>query len=107
MRKIMLLGALFASACGAPDADRGPSDAAYIQVAKDEVAKRLKDPASAQYEEVRVSRKSGVVAICGYVNSKNSFGGYTGRQRFISGGATALEEDFAPGELEVAWARAC
>lgn len=58
-------------------------------------------------ELVRVVRRNGVTAICGYVNSKNAFGGMTGPQRFIAGGTVGLEEDFAPGEMDNAWALLC
>ncbi len=46
------------------------------------VAAQLKDPDSARYGRMFVSRKNGTT-ICGMVNSKNSFGGYTGEQPFV------------------------
>ncbi len=49
-------------------------------IAKQAVLGRLKDPDSAKFGQV-VARESGIV--CGYVNSKNSFGGYTGDKAFI------------------------
>lgn len=58
------------------------------------VKSRLKDPDSAKFEEVtvyteRLSFKSGTIlisggSICGRVNSKNSFGGYTGSKDFVA-----------------------
>lgn len=43
----------------------------------------LKDPDSAQISGVRVGMSpNGYLLACGWVNSKNSFGGYTGKQPF-------------------------
>ncbi|MCW7764325.1 hypothetical protein [Photorhabdus luminescens] len=63
-----------------------PSNAVYF--AKKQVKKQMKDPDSTLFEEVgfysddepQGKRISGYV--CGKVNSKNSFGAYTGYQRF-------------------------
>lgn len=107
--RILALGAcliLPLQACGEP-ADRPPNDAGYETVAKEQVKARLRDPESAEFTGVRVVRRGGVTAICGYVNSKNGLGGMTGPQRFIAGGAVGLEEDFAPGEMDQAWNRLC
>jgi hypothetical protein len=56
---------------------------------------------------VRVVRKGELVAICGYVNARNGFGGMTGPQRFISGGATVLESEMGPGEMDISWSQFC
>ena len=93
-------------ACGEP-ADAPPNDVGYEIVGKDQVKSRLRDPESAQFTGVRVVRRGETTAICGYVNSKNGLGGMTGPQRFIAGGAVALEEDFGPGEMDQAWALLC
>jgi hypothetical protein len=93
-------------ACGEPP-EAPQSDIGYEMVAKDQVKARLRDPESARFTDVRVVRRNGVTAICGYVNSKNGLGGMTGPQRFIAGGAVGLEEDFAPGEMDQAWNRLC
>ena len=43
----------------------------------------LKDPGSAQFGTIRAVRMSeGAYVVCGYVNARNSFGGYTGHQLF-------------------------
>ncbi|WP_295441525.1 hypothetical protein [uncultured Thiodictyon sp.] len=51
-----------------------------------EVRNRLKDPGAARYRELRViSRNPGtgfVHVLCGEVNAKNGFGGYTGFEDF-------------------------
>jgi hypothetical protein len=44
----------------------------------------LKDPASARFGLVAASVDNrGTVTVCGWVNAKNSFGGYTGEQPFM------------------------
>lgn len=45
---------------------------------------KLKDPESARFGEMMAGvTPSGKTAVCGYVNAKNSFGGYTGEKPFI------------------------
>ena len=45
----------------------------------------LKDADSVKYRDVFLSRiEGGNLMLCGKVNSKNSFGGYTGFKRFIA-----------------------
>lgn len=50
------------------------------------IRRKLKDPGSAQFRNVRFSQTSGVPVTCGEVNSKNSYGGYSGFQRFVASG---------------------
>lgn len=61
------------------------------------VKNKLKDSGSAQFRNIYFHRgKDGIPMTCGEVNSKNSFGGYSGYQRFISAGSvenTYLEEE--------------
>lgn len=48
------------------------------------VRNALKDPASGVITSVSAAKSSdGVVSACGFVNGKNSYGGYTGRQPFM------------------------
>lgn len=47
--------------------------------AKKLVERQLKDPNSAQFTEIVKGSK----ASCGYVNSKNGFGAYSGREAFV------------------------
>lgn len=49
-----------------------------IAKARSAVANSLKDPPSARFDGV--VRKA--EAVCGFVNAKNSYGGYAGRTRF-------------------------
>jgi hypothetical protein len=91
-------------ATGQADADQKAKESAWIARCQGAVQAKLKDPGSAQFKEVYFYRsKEGTVPVtCGKVNSKNSFGGYGGFQRFVSAGTpemTFLEEevtDFVP-----------
>jgi hypothetical protein len=83
-------------------------DNLYIEVQKEKIQNRLKDPASAEFKNTFVSRKMGSPIVCGQINSKNSFGAFSGFQRFISGGEIqVLESDMAPGEMETTWFKVC
>jgi len=53
-----------------------------IAVARVRVKARLKDPESAQFGEIVVRNN----VVCGTVNSKNPFGGYTGPELFYAFG---------------------
>lgn len=80
---------------------------AFAEQAKDAIKGRLKDPESAQFMNVKVYR-SAVPAVCGEVNAKNGFGGYTGYKRFVSNTlTTVLEDDMAPGEMDKLWQQTC
>ncbi|MBZ9757843.1 hypothetical protein LB524_21385 [Mesorhizobium sp. ESP6-5] len=48
------------------------------------VQSRLKDPNSAMFSSIVATSTQGgkLITICGLVNAKNSFGGYTGSQVF-------------------------
>lgn len=67
--------------------------------AKANVARDLKDPASAQFRDVKVvmstsekDPKQKIYAVCGEVNAKNSFGGYVGYQRFVAAVTADLQD---------------
>lgn len=84
------------------------SDARYITENEARVTAKLKDPESAQFRDVYVSNSFGIPLVCGEVNAKNSFGGYTGYQRFISGGELqVIETDMAAGEMDKSWVKFC
>lgn len=84
-------------------------DEDFIFYSQQEVTKRLRDPESAKFSNAIISRKTGSPIVCGFVNSKNGFGGYTGAQRFISAGKTLaiLETDMAAGEMDKSWREFC
>ena len=73
-------------------------DQAKIASMRSQVAALLKDPGSAQFSNVRLVR--GGMALCGQVNSKNSFGGYVGAKDFVvTGGQAYLRE----GQMELGY----
>lgn len=84
-------------------------EALWVERGKDAVRAKLKDPSSATFRGEYFRRGADNVPIaCGHVNSKNSFGGYKGYQRFVSAGKpelTFLEEEVA--DFEVVWNRLC
>lgn len=44
----------------------------------------LKDPDSAKFGNMQAAKMSnGIIGVCGLVNAKNSFGGYTGMKPYI------------------------
>ena len=111
---IVIAASKFSSPAPAPLVDPTPKPSATgvpdwkrFAVAERRVREMLRDPESATFHGERVSSKLGTPVVCGTVNAKNGFGGMTGDQRFISGGATALEEQMAKGEMDRAWAGAC
>ncbi len=73
-----------------PDAAAGPSDmdeimwrTKNVDAAESKIRGLLKDPDSAQFRSVTVVQQkqfdaNAVGVVCGYVNAKNSFGGYVG-----------------------------
>ncbi|EHB5917547.1 hypothetical protein JXB84_001100 [Escherichia coli] len=66
-----------------------PGEEKAIFLAKSEVAANLKDPASAQFRNVKVSKMSDaedgrvVAVVCGEINGKNGFGAYAGFHPFF------------------------
>lgn len=58
------------------------------------VKAKLKDPASARFKHPKVNVPTGYAGIfyCGYVNSKNSYGGYAGDAEFAVGFATEIKK---------------
>ena len=71
-----------------------------VAMGKAKVREVLKDPESARFGEVWAAGDSQYVA-CGYVNARNSFGGYTGEELFVAtvGGAFLKSQlDEARGE---------
>lgn len=88
-------------------------DSLLLVKGQESVRSALKDPESAKFGQIYLNKnKDGLSAVCGEVNSKNSYGGYVGPQRFISSGlpdTTFLENDpriTAP-VFQDLWARLC
>ena len=55
-----------------------------ISKAKDVVRQELKDPSSAQFQNLQIKPYSKGKVICGEVNGKNSYGGYVGFKKFVA-----------------------
>lgn len=51
--------------------------------AKKLAASELRDPASAQFRNVREVTTAAGKAVCGEINAKNAYGGYVGFQDFV------------------------
>lgn len=68
---------------------------AQVARAKELVSKDLKDPASAQFRDLFAFRYEGqddLTVVCGQLNAKNSYGGYSGFSYFF----TKLSPDNQP-----------
>lgn len=107
LRYVSFLALIFLSGCGQSEADKDAvSDAKLKSVGEKYIKARLKDPESAQFQGQFIGIKG---VPCGQVNSKNSFGGYTGFKRYIVGGVdlAIMEADMPPGEFDKSWAQFC
>lgn len=72
------------------------------------IKSKLKDPDSAQFRNVLYSDAGGTPVACGEVNSRNSFGGMSGHQRFIAAanrGIAFLEEEVD--DFATVWNKMC
>lgn len=85
---------LSACATAADVAAPMPLSASDEEMIKAGVRRRLRDPASAQFEDIVVGRSPrGETFACGVVNAKNVMGGYAGRAPFygvMTGGEFAV-----------------
>ena len=71
--------------------------------AREHIKGRLKDPSSAKFSGEFIGKND---AICGHINAKNSFGGYTGESRYIfSVNFSAIDEGTTSFNKE--WERQC
>ena len=66
------------------------NDEQIIELALEAVRSVLKDPYSAQFEDLRVVDYQAGKVVCGHVNAKNSYGGYVGSVPFVAGVGTAI-----------------
>ena len=80
MKKIVLLGVVSLliglSGCGKKEPTEKELNMHREMMAQESVKKILKDPDSAKFQNMN--------GLCGEVNSKNSFGGYTGYSEFVA-----------------------
>lgn len=73
-------------------AENGRQRQLEIIAAKNAVTEKMKDPESVRFGEV-VNRSG---TVCGYVNAKNSYGGYSGEKAFMFD--IASKEIFSQGQ---------
>lgn len=80
---------------------------AWNEQGKEAIRAKLKDASSAQFRNVFFNNNS-IPVSCGEVNSKNSFGGYSGYQSYIYAGSvlTVLEEEIN-GDISNIWNEYC
>lgn len=94
-----------------PFADVG-AQRLWIVKSRDAIRSRLRDPDSADFRNERFYSGGAAPVVCGEVNSKNGFGGYSGFQRFIAAGdfpnLAFLASDFARGDsIDNVWVKLC
>lgn len=86
MKKLLLACLLLAGYAGAQDTS------VSIEDAKARVAMKMKDPESARFAGVTRDPKGNTV--CGWVNAKNSYGGYVGyKPFFVMGRFVEIRDD--------------
>lgn len=73
-----------------------------VSMAEYSVKQMLKDPSSAKFSGSRLGSNG---AVCGYVNSKNSFGAYAGKQRYVYNGLSMI--DNGEPDFELVWKEFC
>jgi hypothetical protein len=85
MKSTLLAGliAVTALSTGAVLAQSDAEDSSQFAGAKKAVIEKLKDPGSATFKDLAVSKNNKYV-VCGHVNAKNSYGGYVGFRRFVA-----------------------
>lgn len=66
------------------------SEMNYVSFAENRLKENLKDPSSADFKGSRTGHNG---SVCGMVNSKNSFGAYTGYKNFIQIGSFTMIDD--------------
>lgn len=103
-----LAAAIALTACKpSPEKAEERRKAELLAIAEDITKQRLKDPSSAEFRGLRVAKNGAVV--CGEVNSKNSFGAFTGFRRVaIVKNLVAIEgETMTLSEFSEVWHVSC
>lgn len=91
VRVLMCIGIYLAAMSVAPSEAKKLKKATPYELSTEQIEavergirEDLKDPDSAKFARFAATREpgSGMITVCGYVNAKNSYGGYTGKQLF-------------------------
>ena len=86
MKKSFFLALLFSALCLSDLAQSRPATKAELIVIKAAIssstAAALKDPESAQLKNVQLTPEKSGFLVCGEINAKNGYGGYTGFSKF-------------------------
>lgn len=108
---VIAIGANWDSWTGSEDAPTpiAQQNDLWMQKAQESVRAQLKDAESAEFRNVAIRNYKGAPLVCGEVNAKNSFGGYSGYQQFVFAGSmgTFLADHMKPGEMTKAWREFC
>jgi hypothetical protein len=82
-----LLATIVLSGCDAPE----------ITAAHEAAKGHMNDPASAQFRNEQTNVQGATKVVCGEVNGKNSYGGYSGFSRYVYDGKNAYVSPGDPG----------
>jgi hypothetical protein len=95
MKRVLLIGAAVTALSGCGSAGHGtlgltpgtPTTltAAETATVQEGLRKSLKDPESARFGATAAVKRpeGGGLSVCGFVNAKNSYGGYTGEKPYV------------------------
>lgn len=90
-------------------ADEG-DQSLWIVKSQDGIKARLRDPDSAEFKDSRFYSGGKTPVVCGRVNARDGFGGYTGFERYVASGEKLafLESDLkTPQEMDKVWSTYC
>ena len=84
----------------------------WIIKSKEGIKKRLRDPDSAKFKNVRFYSGGPLNVVCGEVSAKNGLGGYSGYERFMASGdnedlASLASDATDSRKMDVAWNNLC
>lgn len=90
-----------------PEVSQHTKELVWVEKSKDAVRSRLKDPNSAEFKDVHFSDAGGTPVACGQVNSKNTYGGYTGFQHFVAAGENMAFFERETDDFSKVWNEMC
>jgi len=93
---LICIAAICFSAQAAP---RKNTPSPLFSAAKRAVTDRMRDPTSVLFKELEAHRTPDGAKVCGLVNGKNAYGGYSGFERFVwiqQSGEVQLSSDADP-----------